>query len=110
MTRRKSPTVTLAGIAFVAAGVLGAQLAGALVGRRRGLGLHAQPAKRRGKGFRAAFAHGGDVDRLPAQGMVGAYLAAAMAVAEEGHRKNPLLSRYASQRVMKPASLAWPSN
>jgi hypothetical protein len=42
--------------------------------------------------------------------MGGTYTAADMAVAEEGHRKNPLLSRYASQRVMKPASFEWPSN
>src|ERR1019366_4860796 len=89
---------------------LAAELTSAHIGRWCGLRLDAQPAKRRGKGFRAPLTHGRDVDHLAAQGMIGPYLSTAVAMGEDWHRKNPLLSRYASQRVMKPASFACPSN
>ena len=81
------------GIALVSAGVPGAQFAGALIGGRRGMRLDAKPLKDRSKSLDAALGQRGNVDHFSRQRMVVLDLGCHTAMAEVGHRRNPLLSR-----------------
>ena len=62
--------------------------------------VDAHPTHCRAKRFNASFGHVGDINFLPRQRMVRANLASYAAMSKELHRKNPVLSRKASQRVM----------
>ena len=92
----------LLGEAFLSRGESSPQEKRLLVRWRHGPGVDPDRTKRRGNGAHPCLGHRGEEHR-PAGKRRPAHVSA-------HHRNTPLLSRYASQRVMYPASLACPSN
>ena len=85
---------------LVAGQVADAEIERAAVGWRQDRRRDAHRAKGGRHGFGAAIGHAREI-QVPAAQVCGPC---------RHHRSMPLLSRYASHRVRKPASLPWPSN